>query len=359
MPSLNASAHLQSLGWAGPGHPLNSHKKGSSRAGLAYDPSSPSTTKSSSSSSYFASGGNGLIKPLLVSKKSDNLGLGRRPAAHEPQRGNEWWLKGFEAALAGTGTGSVGTAKKKTADEELQRSVNVQAGRFGGLYGFFVRGETVGGTIGSDAEEELKTKRGRKRKSDDEGESDSTTGGASKRRKKDKKSEKPKRKRDGENADAGAQAEVQFSQIAAFMSVRDQKPSSSSSSSSSLLAAKRSKSEEKKKKIRESEQFRLAGQWLEIKEGKTKSKPTSKSTSRSTPTSNHDDECSEKEEEEEADDDAAKLKEKSKSRRAKRERRIITDAHGVQREETKEERRVRRAVKRARRKAEEMEMVAG
>jgi nucleolar protein TMA23 len=328
MPGLNASAHLQSLGWAGPGHPLNpnAYKQKGSR-GLAYDPSASKTTNAS----HFAAGGNGLIRPLLVSKKEGNLGLGRR--AHEPQKGNEWWLKGFEAALkkdgstagnssaAGSGT-STPRMKQEEAGEELQRRVNVQAGRFGGLYGFFVRGETVGGTIGEeDGEAE---RRGKKRKSEvlaageevEEYESSSLDDGVRKRRKKKKKKKKKKKRRNSVNGD---DAEQDFGQIAAFMTVRDK-------------SSRREASE--RRKLRESEQFRVAGEWLSLKEGR-RNEDTGSGVSRTLA-------------EEGSEDGTAAVREPKRGKDGKKRRRIITDANGLTREETKEERRMRRAARRER-----------
>ncbi|RMZ76356.1 hypothetical protein DV738_g4969, partial [Chaetothyriales sp. CBS 135597] len=107
---MDAQSHLMALGWAGPGHPLHpSAYKQKGHRGLAYDPNAIHTS-------------NGLIKPLLASRKDNNLGLGRR--AHEPQQGNDWWLKGFEKALGDIGkseserTSGVSTPVNGTDDDE-------------------------------------------------------------------------------------------------------------------------------------------------------------------------------------------------------------------------------------------------
>ena len=73
---MDAHAHLLSLGWAGPGHSLDSrpllqHK---GRHGLAYEPSQRKST------------GRGLVKPLLVSQKKNGFGVGKK--AYEPAAGN-------------------------------------------------------------------------------------------------------------------------------------------------------------------------------------------------------------------------------------------------------------------------------
>ncbi|RMZ82365.1 hypothetical protein DV737_g2107, partial [Chaetothyriales sp. CBS 132003] len=110
---MDAQAHLMALGWAGPGHPLHpSAYKQKGHRGLAYDPNA--SCRSS-----------GLIKPLLVSKKDNNLGLGRR--AHEPQQGNEWWLKGFEKAL-----GDIGKSESERSSG-ISTPVNDYMGKHGGL----------------------------------------------------------------------------------------------------------------------------------------------------------------------------------------------------------------------------------
>jgi nucleolar protein TMA23 len=147
---MDAHAHLLSLGWAGPGHSLDSrpHK---GRRGLAYDPKQVHNT------------GNGLIKPLLISQKKNTFGIGKK--AHEPAAGNEWWLKGFEAALSNVGK-SESERTSGTATPELGRPANGYVGKHMGLYGFFVKGGEMEGTIGLDAPKEFTSTRRKKRKSD-------------------------------------------------------------------------------------------------------------------------------------------------------------------------------------------------
>jgi hypothetical protein len=336
MPGLNASQHLLSLGWAGPGHPLNpSAYKQKGQRGLAYDPSTPSTT------THFSTASNGLIKPLLVSKKSNNYGLGRRPAAHEPQKGNEWWLKGFEAALGSVGTsreGSVATtpgtstpvAVASATTQDLQRNVNLQMGKHGGLYGFFVRGGVEGGT-----NFEHEGSKGRKRKSDvlDDDDDKSTDSEEHKEeeeeqqgRSKAKKSQKKNNKRKKLGGEEDPQAE--FAHVAAFLSVRD----------------KDAKKRQERRKLRESEQFRVAGAWLELKDS------DSKSLSAIVGRKGRKGERGELDEEgrHEAAESSPVPKSKSKSK-SKRTRRLIVCSDGEEREETSEERRLRRSARRARR----------
>lgn len=80
--------------------------------------------------------GRGIKKPLLVSKKVDVLGLGvNRHAAVSDQ----WWLKAFDQGLKDLGSGK----------ESLLANVQKLGVKRGGLYGRFVRGEGMSGTIGS------------------------------------------------------------------------------------------------------------------------------------------------------------------------------------------------------------------
>ncbi|KAK5046166.1 hypothetical protein LTR84_008623 [Exophiala bonariae] len=132
---MDAHAHLLSLGWAGPGHALDSkpyQQKG--HRGLAYDPAKSSNT------------GNGLVKPLLVSQRKGRLGIGKK--AHEPQAGNEWWLKGFESALGNVGKSE--SERSSGASTPVPYSNNGR--KHTGLYSFFIKGQQMAGTIGEDGE---------------------------------------------------------------------------------------------------------------------------------------------------------------------------------------------------------------
>ena len=147
---MDAHAHLLSLGWAGPGHSLDSrpHK---GRRGLAYDPKQSQNN------------GNGLIKPLLISQKKNAFGIGKK--AHEPAAGNEWWLKGFETALSNVGR-SESERTSGTATPEFGRPTNGYTGKHAGLYGFFVKGGEMEGTTGLETETKTASRRRKKRKSD-------------------------------------------------------------------------------------------------------------------------------------------------------------------------------------------------
>ena len=203
---MDAQAHLLSLGWAGPGHPLHpSAYKQKGRSGLAFDPTAAKTTFSQKT---YPS--NGLIKPLLVSQKQGNLGVGRR--AHEPQAGNEWWLKGFERAL-----GDVGKSEsERSSGTATPVTIPANSGKFGALYTFFVKGGEMEGTI-----EEME-KRGKKRKSDvlDEEKEFADVAAFIAVRDKDEKRSKRRVKESVED---------QFKAVEAFMELRDGKPKRSRS----------------------------------------------------------------------------------------------------------------------------------
>jgi nucleolar protein TMA23 len=197
---MDVHAHLLSLGWAGPGHSLDSrpHPQHKGRRGLAYDPAQNNNNT-----------GRGLVKPLLVSQKKNSFGIGKK--SHEPAAGNEWWLKGFENALSNVGKNSgsqatSGTATPESADAATHRGKHI------GLYGFFVKGQQMEGTI---REKEERQSRGKKRKSDtfDDEEDGLTSSDVSipDRSILDKKAE-PK---------SESEASTDFAQISQFLDIRD------------------------------------------------------------------------------------------------------------------------------------------
>jgi len=141
---MDAHAHLLSLGWAGPGHSLDSQPyKQKGHRGLAYDPAK------------VGNNGNGLVKPLAISQRKGRFGIGKK--AHEPQAGNEWWLKGFESAL-----GNIGKTNSERSSGTSTPTLQ-SLGKHGGLYNFFIKGQQMQGTIG-DVEELGRSSK--KRKSD-------------------------------------------------------------------------------------------------------------------------------------------------------------------------------------------------
>ncbi|KAI9368094.1 hypothetical protein BJX61DRAFT_241927 [Aspergillus egyptiacus] len=166
---MDAYAYLIRHGWSGPGNPLNPDRA-STRGGL------------------------GLTKPLLISRRQGNAGVGNK-TTKDPT--NQWWLRGFEDALKSVGSeaaegGNSGVGKGNALTSELYRH--------------FVRGEVVPGTLGGsqdkgkDMDKEWDGKRTgetRKRKRDDKEDKEGERKEERKRRKEEKrmkKAEKAKRK---------------------------------------------------------------------------------------------------------------------------------------------------------------------
>ncbi|RMZ67402.1 dna-directed rna polymerase ii subunit rpb1 [Pyrenophora seminiperda CCB06] len=102
--AMNAEAYLRKQGWQGSGHSLD-HR------------------------------GRGIKKPLLITHKNDQLGLGKKKAAHTTD--DQWWLRAYDQSLQ-----TIGTGKDSTLDQVRTQGINR-----GGLYGFFVKGEQIEGTI--------------------------------------------------------------------------------------------------------------------------------------------------------------------------------------------------------------------
>lgn len=159
---MDSAAYLKKQGWRGKGHSLDHTDRG-------------------------------IKNPLLVSKKVDVLGLGiNKHAAVSDQ----WWLRAYDAGLKDFGTGK----------ESTLSNVKAQGIHRGGLYGRFVRGEGVGGTIGlqivpvSKQPFDLKSTKDKKRKR-----SDPSVEKEAKKNKLDKKQEKREKK-------AARAADVQMSE---------------------------------------------------------------------------------------------------------------------------------------------------
>lgn len=138
---MDAAGLLKKQGWRGTGHSLDSSNKG-------------------------------LRKPLLISKKIDVLGVGINK--HDVIAG-QWWMKAFDSSLKDFGTGK----------KSILSTVKDHGIKRGGLYGRFVKGEGVPGTIGvvdprvaaiavtggtkrkaEDSEDEQEAKRAKKDKKD-------------------------------------------------------------------------------------------------------------------------------------------------------------------------------------------------
>jgi len=102
---MNAAEYLKKQGWQGSGHSLD------------------------------GPAGRGLKKPLLVSKKVDVLGVGLNKHAAVS---DQWWLRAYDQGLQ-----TLGTGKESALAQAQKHGVNR-----GGLYGRFVKGEGVPGTLG-------------------------------------------------------------------------------------------------------------------------------------------------------------------------------------------------------------------
>lgn len=108
--AMDASLLLKRQGWLGTGHSLDEQPNRTSR---------------------------GLKRPLLVSKKVDVLGVGLNKHAAVS---DQWWLRAYDQGLQ-----TLGSGKESALAQAQKHGVNR-----GGLYGRFVRGEGVPGTIGVD-----------------------------------------------------------------------------------------------------------------------------------------------------------------------------------------------------------------
>ena len=157
---MDASGYLKKHGWQGSGHSLDGN-------------------------------GRGLKKPLLVSKKVDVLGVGLNKHAAVS---DQWWLRAYDQGLA-----TLGTGKESALAQAQKHGVNR-----GGLYGRFVKGEGVPGTLGQDIWPSTKT--GEVKKVEVNGmlptpqDSDAQEEKAERKRKRADKAEEKKSKR---NADSG------------------------------------------------------------------------------------------------------------------------------------------------------------
>ncbi|KAH6642833.1 hypothetical protein C7974DRAFT_372697 [Boeremia exigua] len=102
---MNAEAYLRKQGWQGSGHSLDGE-------------------------------GRGIKKPLLIAHKQDQLGLGKKKAAYTTD--DQWWMRAFDESLK-----NIGSGQDSTLSQIQKKGINR-----GGLYGFFVRGESIAGTLG-------------------------------------------------------------------------------------------------------------------------------------------------------------------------------------------------------------------
>ncbi|KAJ5294855.1 hypothetical protein N7508_009676 [Penicillium antarcticum] len=127
---MDAQAYLMRHGWGGPGNPLQPNTRPGPHGGL------------------------GLTRPILVARKANNHGVGKK-TTKDPT--NQWWLRGFEDALKGVG-------------DESHEGVSARAGNAltSELYRNFVRGDGLAGTLNSKDGEKTEAGTGEKRKTGDE-----------------------------------------------------------------------------------------------------------------------------------------------------------------------------------------------
>ncbi|KAG0651461.1 hypothetical protein D0Z07_2054 [Hyphodiscus hymeniophilus] len=120
---MDAHALLTSQGWRGKGHSLH--------------PTSDTT---------------GLSRPLLVSQKQNNLGVGKK----QHKTSDMWWMNAFDKSLQGLDTSEQGKVIQTITSGGLDMVVKgggKWVGSSGGLYASFVRGEGLGGTLTPDTTE--------------------------------------------------------------------------------------------------------------------------------------------------------------------------------------------------------------
>ena len=116
---MDAAAYLTNQGWRGSGHTLQPN-------------------------------GKGISKPLLVSRKTNVLGVGKK--AHDAHA-DQWWSRAFDETLRSL-NGQTTTTRSNTtsgaADAKSQGIVPTRWTTNGGLHGSFVKGESLKGTMGAE-----------------------------------------------------------------------------------------------------------------------------------------------------------------------------------------------------------------
>lgn len=121
---MDASALLKSQGWRGSGHSL--HKTDDSI---------------------------GLAKPILVSRKNNTLGIGRKNHVTSDQ----WWLNAFDEQLKSLDTSGKTSIVQTKENTKLAGLLTLGAGKYSGanaLYACFVSGGLLQGTVKPNTEGE-------------------------------------------------------------------------------------------------------------------------------------------------------------------------------------------------------------
>ncbi|KAI4205174.1 MAG: hypothetical protein LQ346_001507 [Caloplaca aetnensis] len=117
---MDTTAYLTRQGWRGSGHALH-----------------PS--------------GNGIKRPLLLSKKNNTLGVGKK--VHDAQA-DQWWSRAFDETLKSINGEKPAKSAGEAPDAAATRST-FHASKWSGsrgLYGRFVRGDGLKGTLGAKEE---------------------------------------------------------------------------------------------------------------------------------------------------------------------------------------------------------------
>ncbi|KAL8694586.1 MAG: hypothetical protein Q9218_000768 [Villophora microphyllina] len=92
--------------------------------------------------------GQGIKKPLLVTRKTNTLGVGKK--AHDAHT-DQWWLRAFDETLRSLNDGDAAEKNIEGGNRAKGTAMGIHSaarwGGMGGLYGAFVRGEGLEGTI--------------------------------------------------------------------------------------------------------------------------------------------------------------------------------------------------------------------
>jgi nucleolar protein TMA23 len=130
--AMDAHALLTSQGWRGSGHSLH-----------------PTSDK------------NGLSRPLLVSRKQNNLGVGKK----QHKTSDMWWMNAFDKSLKGLDTAQDGRVVQTLTNGGLDMVAKGGSKFVGnvGLYASFVKGESLSGTITPEESERPEAAKKRRR----------------------------------------------------------------------------------------------------------------------------------------------------------------------------------------------------
>lgn len=269
---MDAQAYLIRHGWSGPGNPLNPNQRPGPHGGL------------------------GLTKPILVARKQNNHGVGKK-TTKDPT--NQWWLRGFEDALKGFG-------------EDKSTSTSSNNALTSELYRHFVRGECLVGTIEQRKVEEPKekSKSKSKRKRDSEDEDERRAKKEEKAARKEEKRKRRKLKEDGETTESAVL-----------------------SSSDSSGSEKRKESKEERR-LRKKEKKERKERKLEDKKSK-KSKRSASEEDYPTPMSTDEDRDDGLVTAAESDDTPVATKEKKEKKESKKSKSKNKESEGEQKSDSK------------------------